>query len=93
MFRVEKLKSVYAKTLESDTHKNSVKIVGNNDPNEFCILPEVLTKGYLQDIKTMKVYEDDIWIITFPKAGTTWTQACVSLSINEFIPVKIKNKF
>jgi hypothetical protein len=79
MFRVEKIKSEHARRTASELHKNLVKVVDAENPKKLCLLPEVMTKGYLQDIKSMEVYEDDIWIITFPKCGTTWTQEMVIL--------------
>lgn len=27
-----------------------------------------------EEIKNMEVYEDDVWILSSPKCGTTWTQ-------------------
>lgn len=32
---------------------------------------------YIERIWNSAVYEDDIWVITFPKCGTTWTQEAV----------------
>ena len=29
-----------------------------------------------EKIYNFEVKEDDIWIVTFPKCGTTWTQVC-----------------
>ena len=38
-------------------------------------LPYVLpSKMDMERIKNMKIFEDDLWIITPPKCGTTWTQ-------------------
>lgn len=42
----------------------------------------VITPTYLDAadrIRNLTVYEDDVWIVTFPKAGTTWTQEMVWL--------------
>lgn len=33
-------------------------------------------------IREMEVYDDDIWVISFPKCGTTWTQEMVWLLNN-----------
>ena len=38
------------------------------------LLPQVFSEKYAVKIYNMEVYEDDIWIVTYPKCGTTWTQ-------------------
>lgn len=40
------------------------------------ILPRAFEK-YIEPIWQLKVYPDDIWVITYPKCGTTWTQEAV----------------
>ncbi|KAF2886676.1 hypothetical protein ILUMI_19497 [Ignelater luminosus] len=45
----------------------------------------VFTSLYLQyaeKIKSFEVYNDDVWVATYPKAGTTWTQEMVWLIAN-----------
>ncbi|XP_068081820.1 luciferin sulfotransferase [Anabrus simplex] len=46
-----------------------------------CILP-VKYKQFADRIKNFEVREDDVWIVTYPKCGTTWTQEMVWLLIN-----------
>lgn len=43
-----------------------------------CIMPSRY-RLYADRIRNLTVYEDDVWIVTFPKAGTTWTQEMVWL--------------
>ncbi|KAI4460509.1 sulfotransferase sult [Holotrichia oblita] len=34
-------------------------------------------KDYMEEIENMEVRDDDIWVTSFPKSGTTWTQEMV----------------
>lgn len=43
-----------------------------------CVLPEKF-QAFADRIRNFEVYDDDVWIITFPKCGTTWTQEMVWL--------------
>ncbi|XP_063992922.1 uncharacterized protein LOC135170796 [Diachasmimorpha longicaudata] len=45
-------------------------------------LPEVFRK-YAYKIENFKIRDDDIWVCTFPKAGTTWTQEMVWCLAND----------
>ncbi|XP_046666554.1 luciferin sulfotransferase-like [Homalodisca vitripennis] len=56
----------------------------------------VLTRayqGYAHQILDMEVREDDIWVITFPKSGTTWTQEMVWLLRNNLDFNKAKSTY
>lgn len=39
----------------------------------------------LEELLEFEVFEDDVWIITFPKCGTTWTQEMAWLLMNGFL--------
>lgn len=44
----------------------------------FCntVLP-AKHERFLEKIRNLTVYEDDTWVISYPKCGTTWTQEVV----------------
>lgn len=47
-----------------------------------CFLPAKYQR-YAQQIADFEVRPDDVWIVTFPKCGTTWTQEMVWLVDND----------
>lgn len=75
-----------ASNFESNFH-NQFKYILNKIPIEP--MPEdVLSKfnsitmprayeQFIESIWNIDVYEDDTWVITYPKCGTTWTQEAV----------------
>jgi hypothetical protein len=77
MLTVQKLNSELARKVECTRFPNLVKITNSKD---YCILSEKFTQDYMHKIKNMQVYEDDVWVVTYPKCGTTWTQEMVKLS-------------
>ena len=46
------------------------------------LLPSMVRQEYLDRLKDLELYPDDIWVVTYPKCGTTWTQQIVRLIRN-----------
>ena len=40
-------------------------------------LPLSVTQPQLESMKGIELFPDDIWVVTYPKCGTTWTQQVV----------------
>ena len=58
--------------------------MASSDPNSKTVhyvhdvdgfpLPLFVTKPQIESVKRLQLYPDDIWLSTYPKCGTTWTQ-------------------
>ncbi|KAL1376984.1 hypothetical protein pipiens_004260 [Culex pipiens pipiens] len=88
MFRYNHLNRTEVEHFEAPYNKNLVEVclqdVSVNPVGDPCWTPVpcVMPARYCEfaeRIRNLKVYEDDVWIVTFPKAGTTWTQEMVWL--------------
>ncbi len=45
-------------------------------------VPKFITQSQVDLIGGMEAFTDDIWIVTYPKSGTTWMQQIVKLILN-----------
>ncbi|KAL8581930.1 hypothetical protein ACOMHN_010304 [Nucella lapillus] len=54
------------------------------------ILPAVFTDTIVNDLPWFEVRPDDVWVVSFPKAGTTWVQEIVYLISTDFDYVKAR---
>ena len=62
------------------------------DPNENeveeyklldgLVVPPFIDTEWVKKMKDIKLRPDDVWIVAYPKCGTTWTQQIVRLIIN-----------
>lgn len=57
--------------------------LSNNSSDRSCVMIMKYMDLFAERIKNMKVYEDDVWVVTFPKCGTTWTQEMIWLVNND----------
>uniref|UniRef100_A0A1I8M3L5 Sulfotransferase domain-containing protein n=1 Tax=Musca domestica TaxID=7370 RepID=A0A1I8M3L5_MUSDO len=39
---------------------------------------------FLNKVHDIQVYDDDVWVVTLPKCGTTWMQELVWLVMNDY---------
>ena len=46
------------------------------------IVPLAIRQEMVDKMKTMEHYPDDVWIVSYPKSGTTWTSQIVRLTRN-----------
>ncbi|KAG5667159.1 hypothetical protein PVAND_015156 [Polypedilum vanderplanki] len=70
-------------------------IIKTKNPKFKDFPPALFVKGFLQDyeerVKNFKVYEDDVWLIGFPRSGTTLMQEIIWLILNDYDVEKAKS--
>ena len=49
------------------------------------VVPREFTK-IAERLQTFSLRHDDIWVVTFPKCGTTWAQETISMIVNDIDP-------
>ncbi len=96
-----------ASNFESDFHKQ-FKYILNNIPTQplpndvlskfnHVIMPRAY-EHIIESIWNINVYEDDTWVVTYPKCGTTWTQEavwqiCNGVDIDDKGKISIRQRF
>ncbi|XP_055593597.1 luciferin sulfotransferase-like isoform X2 [Uranotaenia lowii] len=80
----------YKVSLAKGFSSDAPNILRNSAEQKFSIMIETYLP-LAEKIKKLTVYEDDVWVITFPKCGTTWTQEMVWLLNNELNFKNAKN--
>ncbi|CAG9801248.1 unnamed protein product [Chironomus riparius] len=83
MYNIERPEDEIARKIETPLIFDLQRISLKDDPSKFCVMPKTFIDKGFERIKNMKVFEDDIWIVTFPKCGTTWAQEMIWMIGND----------
>ena len=77
MYNIDVPKEEVVKRIETNLITDLVKISSKDDPTQFCVLPRKFIDQDLERVKNMEIHEDDIWVVTYPKCGTTWAMEMI----------------
>ena len=59
------------------------------------LVARFVQQKYVDDLKSLELYSDDVWIVTYPKCGTTWTQQIVKLirsnGVNDGVKITVSS--
>ncbi|XP_015914766.1 sulfotransferase ssu-1-like [Parasteatoda tepidariorum] len=61
--------------------------------NGFIIPQKLYIPGHLEESLTYKPKDDDVFIATYPKCGTTWTQYILYLMLSNGVPLSSDEDF
>lgn len=83
MFSVRVFDDELIEKIRAPNFVPDVEISDANNPRNVCVLDQTYANHAAELIKKFEVYEDDVWVVSFPKCGTTWTQEMVWLINND----------
>ena len=70
--------------VDKDKYLECLKVEGEDAHG--LVMPKRFVEKYAEKIYHMEVHHDDIWVVTFPKCGTTWTQEIVWSLVTKIDP-------
>lgn len=77
MFNIKPLTSEIVRKIDCSGCHDHVEVSLSDGSSRSCIIIRKYMEEFAEKVKKMEIYEDDIWVVTFPKCGTTWCQEMV----------------
>jgi sulfotransferase len=73
MFNVELLTNEVVKKIDCPGCFDHAEVSLSDGSGRSCVMIQKYMDKFAERVKKMEIYEDDVWVVTFPKCGTTWT--------------------
>lgn len=84
MFNVKPLTNEVVKKIDCPGCFDHAEVtLSDGSTSRSCVMIQKYMDLFAERVKNLEVYEDDVWVVTFPKCGTTWTQEMVWLVDND----------
>lgn len=98
MFKVEPLTNEIVTKVDCAGCHDHVEMSLSDGSGRPCVMIQKFMDQCAERIKKMEIYEDDVWVVTFPKCGTTWTQEMVwlvnnNLDYEEALNVNLNDRY
>merc|ERR1712243_91027 len=83
------MSSIGWQELSDEDKKRVIKDYPRSSTNDLIhydngfVMPRKFAGDIEDKIRNFELREDDIWIVTYPKCGTTWTQELVWMLVND----------
>lgn len=91
MFNVKELTNDTIRKIDCEGCHTHVEVSVPNGSGRSCVMIKKFMDQFAERVKNMEVYDDDVWVVSFPKCGTTWTQEMVWLVNNKLDYKKAMN--
>lgn len=82
MLNFQEIQSEINQKVNSPGCNNYVEVTSDRHPEKSCVLIKKYQEICADRIKNFQVFSDDVWVLSFPKCGTTWTIEMVWLIQN-----------
>lgn len=84
MFNIKPLKNDIVSKIDCSGCYDHVEVsLSDGSGERSCVMIQKYMDLFAERVKRMQVYEDDVWIVSFPKTGTTFSQEMLWLISND----------
>jgi sulfotransferase len=91
MFTIKPLSKEIAAKVDCPGCFDHAEVSLSDGSGRSCVMIQKYMDKFAERVKKMEIYEDDVWVVTFPKCGTTWTVSfdeVLSESLDQFIAAR-----
>lgn len=88
MFNIKPLNNEIIRKVNCSGCHDYVEVSLTDGSSRSCVILRKYMDELAERIKEMEIFEDDVWVVTFPKCGTTWSQEMVIIAYRLWFFIK-----